>query len=106
MERLRAEAPAPVRRLWTSDDLGALEIAHREPHLSARAEDGEGLRVTADTEALDAYVLALGRAGVAVRRLELSLSPLESMFFELTEVPDRDRGHESRPLTGDLRGST
>ena len=35
-------------------------------------------------------MLELGRAGVAVRRLELMVSPLESMFFALTT--DSDHG--------------
>jgi hypothetical protein len=35
-------------------------------------------------------VLELGRAGVAVRRLELLLSPLESMFYALTGDPAGD----------------
>jgi ABC-2 type transport system ATP-binding protein len=42
------------------------------------------LTVAADRGALDAYVVALGRSGVAVRRLELLLTALESMFFALT----------------------
>lgn len=33
-------------------------------------------------------MLELGRAGVAVRRLELLLSPLESMFQSLTAEAD------------------
>ncbi len=38
---------------------------------------------------MDGFVLALGRAGVAVRSLELQLRPLESMFFSLTaETPE------------------
>jgi hypothetical protein len=35
-------------------------------------------------------VLALGSAGVAVRRLELLVSPLESMFFTLTSDADTE----------------
>jgi hypothetical protein len=35
-------------------------------------------------DGLDALVLALGDAQVVVRRLELLVSPLESMFFALT----------------------
>ena len=31
MERLRAEAPAPAHRLWTSDDRRAMEIAAAQP---------------------------------------------------------------------------
>ena len=40
--------------------------------------------MSADRDALDAYVVALGRSGVAVRRLELHMTALESMFFALT----------------------
>ena len=39
---------------------------------------------------IDAYVLDLGRADVAVRRLELVVSPLESMFFALTSDVELD----------------
>jgi hypothetical protein len=34
---------------------------------------------------LDPYVVALGADGVAIRRLELLASPVESMFFALTD---------------------
>jgi hypothetical protein len=46
---------------------------------------GGGLTLEADHGGLDAYVFALAHAGVAIRRLELSMSPLQSMFFALTE---------------------
>jgi hypothetical protein len=45
---------------------------------------GTELLIAVAGGALDPFVLELGRAGVAVRRLELLLSPLESMFFMLT----------------------
>jgi hypothetical protein len=48
----------------------------------------------ATEDALDAFVLALARADVAVRRLQLVVSPLESRFFALT----RDGGHEAMTL--------
>jgi ABC-2 type transport system ATP-binding protein len=41
--------------------------------------------VRAEQEALDAYVLALGRAGIAVRALSLTRTSLEELFFMLTE---------------------
>jgi len=87
MERLRAESPAPAHRLWTSDDARAAELARQDPDVSAVADPEGGLTVQADRDALDAYVLLLGRDGVAVRRLELLMTALESMFFELTGVP-------------------
>jgi ABC-2 type transport system ATP-binding protein len=40
--------------------------------------------VSADRDVLDAYVVALGKAGIAIRRLELLMTALESMFFSLT----------------------
>ena len=51
-----------------------------------------GFQISAvtDPDDLDAYVISLGRAGVAVRRLEFEMSSLESMFFALTgERPER-----------------
>jgi ABC-2 type transport system ATP-binding protein len=76
------EAPPSAYRLSSSDDQRALELAGGHPRVrGSRSEDG--LLVEATAEDLDAFVLALGRAGVAVRRLELTVRPLESMFFSL-----------------------
>jgi ABC-2 type transport system ATP-binding protein len=83
-EELRAQAPASAYAMVTSDDRRALEVAQRERGVEARPAPTGGLAVTVAEGLLDRYVLALGEAGVAVRRLELRLSPLESMFFALT----------------------
>jgi ABC-2 type transport system ATP-binding protein len=83
VERLRAEAPAPAHVLATSDDDRALAMAHGlglEVVPNARG----GMTISAGPDELDAFVIALGREGVAVRRLDLLMSPLETMFFELT----------------------
>jgi ABC-2 type transport system ATP-binding protein len=84
MERLRSESPAPAHRLWTSDDDRAVEIARSESRVTIVADPDGGLTVHADPPTQDGYVVALGRAGVAVRRLELRMTALESMFFALT----------------------
>jgi ABC-2 type transport system ATP-binding protein len=84
MDRLRSESPAPAHRMWTSDDDGAMEIARAETGVAIVPDPEGGLTVHADRDALDTYVVALGRAGVAVRRLELLMTALESMFFALT----------------------
>jgi ABC-2 type transport system ATP-binding protein len=89
-QRLRAEAPPSAYSLNTSDDARSVELLERHPRvrLGAAKPGGSGpesLTVTADQHSLDAYVLALAGAGVAIRRLELLRSPLESMFFMLTE---------------------
>jgi ABC-2 type transport system ATP-binding protein len=82
--QLRAQAPASAHALATSDDETALEIAAGERGIDARIAPGGGFVIAAEQESLDRYMVALGRARVAVRRLELLTSPLESMFFALT----------------------
>ena len=88
-QQLREQAPGSAYRLATSDDARALEIAeqHRSVHVT-RSPTGE-LRLVAQ-DRVDAYVLDLGRADIAVRRLELVVSPLESMFFALTTDVELD----------------
>jgi ABC-2 type transport system ATP-binding protein len=86
VDALRKLAPAAVHALRTSDDRVALRMASQRPGLTARVASatGDGLEVAADVEALDAYVIALGRAGVAVRVLERRARSLEWLFLELT----------------------
>jgi ABC-2 type transport system ATP-binding protein len=83
-EQLRAQAPPSEYALSTSDDFKAVEIAARHERVRVERARGGGLALRVPDEHLDAYTLALGEAGVAVRRLELLVSPLESMFFALT----------------------
>ena len=96
--QLRAEAPAGAWALTTSDDGRAAELAGAHAGVAVRrAQDGT-LNVSVQEGALDPYVLALGAAGVAVRRLQLLVSPLEAMFFALTdhaagEQPTEEAGH-------------
>jgi ABC-2 type transport system ATP-binding protein len=86
--QLRDQAPGSAYRLHTSDDARAVGLAARHPGIELlRAADGE-LRLAVERGALDPFVLELGRNEVAVRRLELLLSPLESMFFALTGETD------------------
>ena len=88
-QQLRDQAPGSAYRLATSDDARALEIAEQHPGVHAsRAPTGE-VRLAVQGR-IDAYVLDLGRADVAVRRLELVVSPLESMFFALTSDVELD----------------
>jgi ABC-2 type transport system ATP-binding protein len=83
--QLESEAPGSVYLLITSDDVRALELAQgREDLTASLVEDGPGLRLAVKPGGLDGYVSAVVRAGLAVRGLELVVSPLESMFFSLT----------------------
>jgi ABC-2 type transport system ATP-binding protein len=87
VEQLRDRAPATVHALRTSDDAAAISLASCWRDLKVRNAGDEGLEITADVEALDAYVIALASAGVAVRSLEQRTRSLESLFLELTGIP-------------------
>lgn len=81
---LQAQAPASAYALATSDDERAFEIAEAAPGIRAgRSPRGE-LAVGVRRGCLDPFVLALGDARISLRRLELLVTPLESMFFSLT----------------------
>jgi ABC-2 type transport system ATP-binding protein len=82
-QELREQAPGSAYRLATSDDARAVEIAEQHPSVHVTCSPTGELRLAVQGR-VDAYVLDLGRADVAVRRLELVVSPLESMFFALT----------------------
>ena len=89
---LREQAPASAYRLATSDDPRALEVAERRAGVRVAFSLRGGLALTAEEGCLDPYVLALGSAGVAIRRLELQVSPLESMFLALTSETEIEPG--------------
>jgi ABC-2 type transport system ATP-binding protein len=82
---LAAAAPPSAYALATSDDAAALRLAAAIPGIAARPGT-PGLQITAAPPALDSYVIALGRHDVAVRRLDETATPIESMFFALTEA--------------------
>jgi len=87
IERLRVEAPAPEYRLETSDDRRGLALSARHPGVEMRSGVDGGLVVSAERDALDALVLALGHEGIAVRRFEELRSSVEAMFLALTGGP-------------------
>jgi len=84
VEELRQRAPAAVHAMETSNDGAALAVASRLPGVKARPVPAGGLEVAADLDALDAFVIALGCAGIAVRALDRRTRSLESLFLELT----------------------
>jgi ABC-2 type transport system ATP-binding protein len=103
VDELRTLTPDAVHTLRTSDDCAALDLASHRTGMKVMPAAGGGLEVSADIAALDAYVVALGRAGVAVRVLERRARSLESLFLDLTghdgarnapasrDVPDASR---------------
>jgi ABC-2 type transport system ATP-binding protein len=82
-ERLHAEAAVTSHRLSTSDDERALQLASSSG-VAVKHDDEGGLRLSAPQAARDRYVLALGRAGVAVRSLEPSEGSLAALYARLT----------------------
>jgi ABC-2 type transport system ATP-binding protein len=87
---LSTAAPASAYALQTSDDARALRLAGERHGVRASRSARGTLTVAVAEDALDGFVLALAAERIAVRRLELVVSPLESMFFALSE----DRGVE------------
>ena len=84
VDELRQLAPAAVHVLRTSDDNAALDLACRQRGERVAVTADCVVGVSADIEALDGYVIALGRAGIAVRALERRARSLESLFLDLT----------------------
>ncbi|MCP2338642.1 ABC transporter ATP-binding protein [Actinomadura rupiterrae] len=105
MAELRDRAPAPEFLLTTSDDEKALDVATSSDGLVvAREADGEALSVRAARERLDEYVIALGRAGIAVRTLALRTSALKSLFFDLTGGGPADAATAAEPTLEKVPG--
>ena len=98
-EQVRGAAPAPSYALSTSDDRRALEIAARSPDVAAVPSPTGGLELTVGGDGLDTFMFALGDARVAARRLEMVVSPLESMFFALTGGPQSGPAPSERAST-------
>jgi ABC-2 type transport system ATP-binding protein len=87
LDSMLANAPDPVWQLRTSDDAAALASVALISGLKASARDDGGLVVHASQDKLDDYVLHLGRANIAVRGLQLDVTPLEAFFLQLTADP-------------------
>jgi ABC-2 type transport system ATP-binding protein len=72
-------------RLRSTDDVRALELARRQTGIEHPLADGTGLGFQADEDAVAAFSLALGRAGIGILALTPELATLEDLFFRLTE---------------------
>ncbi|WP_261568559.1 ABC transporter ATP-binding protein [Frankia gtarii] len=108
IDQLRAQAPDPSHRLATSDDDHAMRLSAEHPAVSVTAHHDGGLALRAQTADADNYLIALGRAGVAVRALHLEIAPLESLFFMLTETDSATGSVPAglQPRSRNLTGAT
>jgi ABC-2 type transport system ATP-binding protein len=75
------------RTIRVTDPQQALVLGH-ERGLTLRRTDGDGLELEADDEAVTAFTVALGAAGIGIRELTTGRASLEHLFFELTEGGD------------------
>lgn len=96
VDKLRAESGELAYRLITSDPGRAVEVARATPglHLAGPAASPPGsdaLVVRAGVPVLDELVVALVRAGIAVRELAPVMPPLEAAFLALAGQPEDDR---------------
>ena len=95
-DQLETQAPGTVFLLSTSDDARALELLRGRRGLTVSLDDGgHGVRLGVARGALDGLVSALVHAGLEVRRLELLISPLESMFFSMTAAGGGETGPQA-----------
>jgi ABC-2 type transport system ATP-binding protein len=78
---------ALIKRLAASGvtDPGRALAIGAERGLAMRRVDGDGLELEAEDEAVLAYTVALGSAGIGIRELTTGRASLEHLFFELTE---------------------
>jgi ABC-2 type transport system ATP-binding protein len=81
---LRSMAPDPGHVLRTSDDARARTIARNHPRLSVVPVE-EGLRVVGPEPAAAAYVADIVHAGLGLRAFIPTETPLEALFFMLTD---------------------
>ncbi|MEO5662109.1 MAG: ATP-binding cassette domain-containing protein [Nocardioides sp.] len=82
---LRTMAPAPGHVLATTDDHGALALAGQHPGVAVRRDPEAALVVTGTQPDVSAYVSALVRAGIDLLGLTATETPLEALFFMLTD---------------------
>jgi ABC-2 type transport system ATP-binding protein len=85
IKELRKQAPEQGHRLATDDNGRALDVAtaHRDLDVSRNA----GTLIVRGTQpSVDAYVKALIQHGLSLRRFELTETPLQTLFFNLTEA--------------------
>ncbi len=82
---LRAMAPDPGHVLETTDDAGALDLAADHPDVTVARDPGAALVVTGPRHAVSAYVGAVVRSDIDLLGFVQTRTPLEELFFMLTD---------------------
>jgi ABC-2 type transport system ATP-binding protein len=82
---LRAMAPDPGHLLSTSNDPRALDLARLHPDISVASDPHTALVVTGPLSAVSAYVGAVVGDGIGLYGFTQTRTPLEELFFMLTD---------------------
>ncbi|MGZ4446648.1 MAG: ABC transporter ATP-binding protein [Nocardioides sp.] len=82
---LRGMAPDPGHLLVTGDDDRAVAVADEHPEVSLGRDDEGRLLVSGPQPAVSAYVAGLVRADVPLLAFTPTQTPLEALFFMLTD---------------------
>jgi ABC-2 type transport system ATP-binding protein len=85
---LRSMAPDPGYVLETTDDPGALTLAGGHPAVRVTADPESALVVTGPQREVSAYVADLVRRDVGLLAFTPTQTPLEALFFMLTDRPE------------------
>jgi ABC-2 type transport system ATP-binding protein len=96
---LREQAPAQAHKLATTDDTRTEALA-RTHRLEVTRVDG-ALAIRGPQDRIDALIAGVVKAGIALRALSLDETPLEALFFMLTESsPDAPTADLDAATTG------
>lgn len=85
--QLRTMAPDPGHLLATTDDHRALAVAAQHRTVTVTRDPEAALVVTGPTPEVSSYVAALVRADIDLLALTPTQTPLEALFFMLTDDP-------------------
>lgn len=96
---LRALAPDPGHHLATSDDEQARALAARHPQLVVTELEGAS-RVVGPETAVAAFVADLVGEGLTLTAFYRTETPLEALFFMLTDTAPSSGSHAARSLAG------
>jgi ABC-2 type transport system ATP-binding protein len=86
MDELRARAEDVQYRLVSSDDALAAEAAERVEGVHRVNRQADGVRFDSQPGPVERLTVELGARGIGIRQLELPTTPLETLFFRLTET--------------------
>ena len=101
--QLRTMAPDPGYLLATTDDARALALAEDHPTVEVTRDPEAALVVTGPQSLVSTYVAALVRADVELLGFTATQTPLEALFFMLTDETRPTSAHRSAPLEEVLR---